>query len=140
MRTLGKQASPETSLCNSEEGSGTAQTPGESPAVPTWEHWGPAQQAAWLPFPLVYTSVFILPTWLISRAQAPLAISHLKQPARACPSMIPVQPSKAISTRLGGGAGVIELDQSSSSTNHPPSYPICLSFHGCAQGCKRHSS
>lgn len=98
---------------------------------------GPAPQAAWLPFSLVYTSVFLLPTWLTSRTQAPLVISHLKQPARLCPSVIPIQPPKPAAPGWGGGAGVIELDQSSASTNHPHSYPICLSFHGCAQGCKR---
>ena len=104
---------------------------------PSGNTGGPAPQAAWLPFSLVYTSVFLLPMWLTSRTQAPLVFSHLKQPARLCPSVIPIQPPKPAAPGWGGGAGVIELDQSSASTNHPHSCPICLSFHGCARGCKR---
>ena len=65
---LGSKRLQRPACANSEEGSGTAQTPGESPAVPTWAHWGPAQQAAWLPFSVVCTSVFLLPTWLTSQA------------------------------------------------------------------------
>lgn len=73
----------------------------------------PAPQAAWLPFFLVYTSVFLLPMWLTSRTQSPLVISHLKQPARLCPSVIPIQPPKPAAPGWGEGQG-------SSSWTNPP--------------------